>query len=114
MSYHSTDNTTLIARRGYGGTTPTGLGGVLDSIGSFIKSGVSSAVDIYKSGQQSAGQAQAYQTIAQQQAAQKAGMPSWVAPVAIGGAALVLGGILLTRKRRNPARRHRRSRRRRR
>lgn len=112
MSYFATGNTTLIARRGYG-PTPTGLDGVLDSIGNFVKSGVSSALDFYKSSQQTAGQAQAYQSIAQQQAAAAQGSrtPGWVAPVAIGGVALVAGAILLTRKRRNPARRPRRRRR---
>ncbi|MCC7024559.1 MAG: hypothetical protein IT338_17160 [Thermomicrobiales bacterium] len=111
MSYFQPTNgpTELIARRGYGGPTPTGLDGVLDKIGDFIKSGAKAAVSVYSSGQQSAGQAQAYQQIAaQQQAAlqQRGGMPGWVVPVAVGGVAVVAGALLL-RKRKNPARRRR-------
>jgi len=107
MSYFtSTGSTELIARRGYGGQTPTGLGGVLDTIGNFVKSGVSGAVEVLKSGQQAQGQAQAYADIARQQAAGRT--PAWVAPVAIGGAALVAGVLLLGRgRRKNPARRRR-------
>lgn len=109
MSYFQPTNgpTELIARRGYGGMTPTG--GVLDKIGDFIKSGAKAAISVYSSGQQSAGQAQAYQQIAaQQQAAlqQRSGMPGWVVPVAVGGVAVVAGALLL-RKRKNPARRRR-------
>jgi len=116
MSYFQPANalhgpTELIARRGYGGPTPTGLDGVLDKIGDFVKSGVKAAVSVYSSGQQSAGQAQAYQQIAaQQQAAlqQRAGMPGWVVPVAVGGVAVVAGALLLSRKRKNPSRARRR------
>lgn len=110
MSYFETtgDDTILIARRGYGGKT-TGLDGVLDSIGSFLKDGVKAAVNVYSSGQQSAGQAQAYRDIAQQQAlAQQSRTPGWVMPVAVLGVGGVLAAVLLTRKRKNPARRRRR------
>ena len=100
----------IIARRGYG-PTPTGLGGVLDTIGSFVKDGVSAAVDFYKTGQQQAGQAAAYKDIATQQAAlaaqrqQAAGMPGWVMPVALLGGAGLIAAVLLSGKRKNPARR---------
>jgi hypothetical protein len=109
MSYFQPTGTTLIARRGYGGPTPTGLDGVLDKIGDFVKNGVSAAVNVYTSGQQAAGQAAAYQSIAQQQAALAAQSrtPGWVMPVAIGGAALAVGAFVLSRKRRNPSRRRR-------
>ncbi len=111
MTYHPT-GTTLISRRGYGGPTPTGLGGILDTIGSFVKDGVSAAVDVYKSGQQAAGGQAALQTALQQQAAAQArpaGMPTWVLPVALVGGAGVLALVLLKKKpRRNPSRGRRR------
>jgi len=106
MSYFTPTGTTLIARRGYGGATPTGLDGVLDKIGSFLKGGASAAIDVFKSSQQNAGAAAAYQQIAMQQQV-PSGPPSWLAPVAIGAGALVVGAIVLSkRKRRNPSRRH--------
>jgi hypothetical protein len=115
MSYFTATGTTLVARRGYG-TTPTGLDGVLDTIGNFVKTGVSSAVDIFKSGQQAQGQAQAYANIAAQQAAAQGNrVPGWVIPVVVGGGALAVGALILSSRgrRKNPARRRRRSRRRR-
>ena len=94
MTYFtSTGDTTLIARRGYGSQPPTGLAGVLDTIGNFVKSGASAALDVFSSGQQAAGQAAAYKDIAAQQAAlaaQRSGTPSWIMPVAVvGGLGLV-------------------------
>jgi hypothetical protein len=113
MSYFTATGTTLIARRGYGGSVPTGLGGILDKVGDFLKGGATTAIDVFKSSQQNAGAAAAYQQVAMQQAAQQRGTPGWVMPVAIGGAAVALGAVLLSRgKRKNPARGRRRRRRR--
>ena len=111
MPYFSpTGNTTLIARRGYG-RTPTGLGGVVDQIGGFVKSGASAALSVYSSGQQAAGQAAAYRDIAQQQAqaaanAASGGLPGWAVPVGLAAAGLA-AVVIFTRKRSNPARRRR-------
>lgn len=128
MSY---ENPVLIARRGYGdlgadggtcrvdaktirladgsitadsvNTWPacsTSSGGVVDT----VKGLVGSLFGIWGQSKVAQGQAQAYQTMAQQQAAQNA-TPSWLMPVAIGGAALA--AVVLLKKRRNPARRRR-------
>lgn len=106
-NYFSTGDTPpiLIARRGYGGQVPTGLGGVLDTIGDFAKNAASSVLSIYSSGQQAQGQAQAYAQMAAQQ--QQSQTPGWVLPVAAVAGVGVLA-LVLTRKRSNPARRRRR------
>lgn len=131
MSY---ENPTLIARRGYGSmgadggtcrvnaTTvrgadgsswpdsastwpacPPASGGVVDT----VKGVVGSLFGIWGQSKVAQGQAQAYQTMAQQQAAANA-TPSWVMPVAIGGAAIA--AVMLLKNRKNPARGRRRRR----
>ena len=126
MSYTRSNATTLVARRGYsdlGATTncrtsgtmvrggdgkeydlkeaasqfpPCESEGTLSKIGSAIKSLFGTAVSTYGSAKTAEGQAAAYQQmLAAQQA--KPGMPSWVLPVAIGGAGLI-AVVLLTRK----------------
>lgn len=133
MSY---DTTTLIARRGYGAMGATGgtcrldaktvrlsdgslapdnvntwpacppesSGGLVDG----LKSIAGSLFNIWGQSKVAQGQAQAYQTMAQQQQAANA-TPSWLLPVAVGGG--VLAVVMLTRKRKNPARGRRRRRR---
>lgn len=132
MSY---DTTTLIARRSYGAMGSTGTtcridaktirladgsvtadsvntwpacsessGGLVDG----LKSIAGSLFNIWGQSKVAQGQAQAYQTMAQQQQAASA-TPSWLLPVAVGGG--VLAVVMLTRKRKNPARGRRRRRR---
>lgn len=114
MAYNYFSPPQLVERRGYG-PSPTGLAGVLDTIGSFVKDGFSAAVDVVKSSQQQAGAAAAYKDIASQQAAlaaqRQAGMPSWILPVAlVGGAGLIALVVLKGGKRKNPAKRPRKHR----
>lgn len=105
MSYFTSAGDTLVSRRGYGGPTPTGLSGVLETIGGFVKDGVSAAVDIYNSGQKAAGgQAALQQVVAQQQPAPRSGMPTWVMPAAVLGGAGLLAFVVLNKKRKNPSR----------
>lgn len=139
MSYFTAANgTELIARRGYGGSMPTGLGTIdsrtpaqiaadtasanagygassggkstLSKIGDFLKDGASAAFDIFKSSQQAAGGQAALQQAIQQQRPAASGMPSWLLPVGLIGAAGVVALVVLKKKRRNPARRYRRNR----
>lgn len=118
----------LIAREGYAGLgalpTTLSMGGALQTaasgagaqptpadpstlskIGGYLKD----AFNIYSGQQQQAGQLQAYQTIAQQQAAARAGagLPAWVLPVAVVGGLGVVALVLLKQKRKNPAKRRR-------
>lgn len=80
-------------------------GGIVSFFGGLL----SGALNLYGQSKVAQGQAQAYQSMQPQQNQ----TPSWVMPVAIGGAAVV-AVMLLKGKRKNPARRrrHRRSRRR--
>lgn len=77
-------------------------GGIVDA----AKSVIGSIFGIWGQSKVAQGQAQAYQTMAQQQAAANA-TPSWLMPVAIGGAAIAV--VLLLKKRKNPARGRRRN-----
>lgn len=97
----------LIARRGYAGTEPDGLGGLFDTIGSIFKAGGQAALDVYGESQRNKGQAQAAKQIAKAQAAAQVaptessggGMPSWVLPVA-GIAAVGVVALVVLKKRR--------------
>ena len=119
MTYHHIGDE-LIAREGYAGlgaapgaTEPTKEPSTFSKVTGLV----TDALNIYSGQQKSAGELKAYQTIAQQQAAARAGsgMPSWLLPVLVVGGLGVVALVVLKGKRRNPApgrrRRRRRSRR---
>jgi hypothetical protein len=89
MSYYDTGNTELVSRQGYSG------------LGFSISGLAKGALDFYGKTQQQAGQAAAYKEMAMQKAAAAApkpsAMPSWLLPVGIGGAALLL--LVMLKKR---------------
>ena len=93
MSYFNPTGDTLVARQGYGAT-----GGILDTIGGFVKSGAKAALEVYGSQKTSEGQAAAAKEIAIANAQGRSSMPSWALPAAIGAVGL-LALVVISKRR---------------